>query len=144
MLRTAYAIISLGVAGARFAGGTEIRVGDVTAPVFFRRALALAPLFPGRSSLSVSGDTPAGGSPPRCRLPHMGRDLYHLLALRRRVPLLQRLGCPQVQELPARDRDGRQQGLAHQVMGKREARLLAVCTGHKQAQALGLLERDQE
>jgi hypothetical protein len=58
--------------------------------------------------------------------------------------LLQRLGGPQVQKLAARDRDGCQQGLAHQVMGKREARLLATGSGHKQAHALGVLEGDQK
>src|SRR5713101_1886387 len=56
-------LYNLGVAVARFAGGTELRVGNVTTSFFFRRAPV--PSFPGRSFLSVSGNAPAAGFPSR-------------------------------------------------------------------------------
>src|SRR2546426_9501865 len=49
-----------GVAVARFAGGTELRVGNVIAPVFFRKAPAPAPRLPASAG--------AGGAEPRWSL----------------------------------------------------------------------------
>ena len=57
---------------------------------------------------------------------------------------LERLSHAQAQELAPREGDVRQQGLAHQVMRKREAHFRSLGTGHNKAHLLGLLECDQE
>jgi hypothetical protein len=98
-------LCNLGVAVARFAGGTELRVGNVTTSFFFRRAPV--PSFPGRSFLSVSGNAQLPVFRQGAYLPHMLRDRDCLLALRQGVRQLLRLGRPHVQELAARRRDGR-------------------------------------
>ena len=66
------------------------------------------------------------------------RVLAHGLGVSR----LERLSHAQVQELAPREGDVRQQGLAHQVMRKREARFRSLGTGHNKAHLLGLLECD--
>src|SRR5262244_3976863 len=66
------------VAVARFAGGTEIWVGNVTAPVFFRRAPAPAPRRPASVGAGGAGPRwlPAGSGAPsheQTRSSHPGR-----------------------------------------------------------------------
>ena len=128
MLDAVYAIISATSASLSPASRAVRSSGLVTSLRLFSSGERLRRRFQGALScqFQVTHQLPVfrqGAS-----LPHMLRDRDRLLALRQGVRLLQRLGRPQVQELAARSRDGRQQSLPHQPLRKRKARPLTVAT----------------